>query len=88
MLKVGLLANINKELKDIPNLALEEINDQNVFIVPRDAGFMINFLKSAVHSIKKQVKILKKIILNEFDIVKKFNDLVFISFKYQTRVYN
>ena len=45
-LKVGLLAPLTGEYKDLGNsllyslqLALEEINDKNVIIIPRDSGF-------------------------------------------------
>ena len=89
VLKVGLLAPLVGEYKELGTsmlyslqLALEEINDQNVFIVPRDAGFNDKEkLKSAVQEIKKQGVdiIIGPISVNEFDIVKKFNDLVFIS---------
>ncbi len=89
VLKVGLLAPLIGEYKELGTsmlyslqLALEEINDQNVFIVPRDAGFNDKEkLKSAVQEIKKQGVdiIIGPISVNEFDIVKKFNDLVFIS---------
>ena len=89
VLKVGLLAPFIGEYKELGTsmlyslqLALEEINDQNVFIVPRDAGFNDKEkLKSAVQEIKKQGVdiIIGPISVNEFDIVKKFNDLVFIS---------
>ena len=44
-LKVGLLAPLTGEFKELGNsllyslqLALEEIDDENVYIVPRDAG--------------------------------------------------
>ena len=46
ILKVGLLAPLSGEYAELGNsilyslqLALEEINDENVIIVPRDAGF-------------------------------------------------
>ena len=45
-LKVGLLAPLTGEYAELGNsmlyslqLALEEIGDKNIFIVPRDAGF-------------------------------------------------
>ena len=45
-LKVGLLAPLTGEYKELGNslmyslqLALDEIDDKNVFIVPRDSGF-------------------------------------------------
>ncbi len=46
VLKIGLLAPLSGEYKELGNsfllalqLALEEINDSNVIIVPRDSGF-------------------------------------------------
>ena len=63
-------------------LALEEINDENVFIVPRDAGFNDKEkLNKAVQEIKQQGVdvIIGPISENEFNEVKKFSDLVFIS---------
>ena len=45
-LKIGLLAPLSGEYKELGNsllfslqLALEEIDDKNVFIIPRDSGF-------------------------------------------------
>ena len=47
-LKIGLLAPLSGEYKELGNsllyslqLALDEINDKNVFIVPRDLDLMI-----------------------------------------------
>ena len=46
ILKIGLLAPLTGQYKELGNsllyslqLALSEINDKNVFIIPRDAGF-------------------------------------------------
>ena len=46
ILKVGLLAPLSGQYKELGNsllyslqLALEEINDESVFIIPRDSGF-------------------------------------------------
>ena len=46
ILKIGLLAPLSGEYKELGDsllyslqLALDEINDRNVFIVPRDSGF-------------------------------------------------
>ena len=48
ILKVGLLAPLSGSYSELGNsllyslqLALEEIDDKNVFIVPRDSGLMI-----------------------------------------------
>ena len=63
-------------------LALEEIGDKNIFIVPRDAGFQDKKkLQSAINEIRSEgVKVIIGPINNEdFEDVKKFNDLIFIS---------
>ena len=46
VLKVGLLAPLTGEFKELGNsllyslqLALDEIDDRNVFIIPKDSGF-------------------------------------------------
>ena len=89
ILKVGLLAPLTGPYSEIGNsllyslqLALEEINDNNVFIIPRDAGFNDKEkLVSAIKDIKSQgVKIIIGPINNEeFEEVKKFSDLIFLS---------
>ena len=88
-LKVGLLAPLSGEYAELGNsllyslqLALEEINDNDVFIIPRDAGFNDREkLVSAIKDIKSQgVKIIIGPINNEeFEEVKKFPDLIFLS---------
>ncbi len=88
-LKVGLLAPLSGPYSEIGNsllyslqLALEEINDKNVIIVPRDSGFnnkeklsiAINDLRSS------EVKvIIGPTTHKEFENVKRYNDLIFIS---------
>ena len=66
-LKVGLIAPLSGPYSEIGNsllyslqLALEEINDKNVIIVPRDSGYKNNEkLHSAINEIKTQgVKII------------------------------
>jgi len=89
ILKIGLLAPLNGSYSELGNsllyslqLALEEINDQKVYIVPRDSGFNNKEqLNSAIQDIKSQgVKIIiGPITYEEFDEVKKYSDLVFIS---------
>ena len=89
VLKVGLLAPLVGEYKELGismlyslQLALEEINDDNVFILPRDAGFNNKEkLNIAIEEIKQQGAdiIIGPISANEFDEIKKFSDLVFIS---------
>ncbi len=88
-LKVGLLAPLSGPHGEIGNslmyslqLALDEINDENVVIIPRDSGFKNkDQLKNAVNDIRSAGA---KIIIGpttheEFEEVKKFNDLIFIS---------
>jgi len=89
ILKVGLLAPLSGEYKDLGNsllyslqLALDEIGDKNVFIIPRDSGYgNKEKLNNAVKEIKSQgANIIIGPINNEdFEEVKKFNDLIFIS---------
>ena len=88
-LKVGLLAPLSGTYSDIGNsllnslqLALEEINDENVIIVPRDSGLNnIEKLDSAIKDMKLSgVKIIiGPTTHEEFDKVRKYNDLIFIS---------
>ena len=88
-LKVGLLAPLSGPYSEIGNsllyslqLSLEEINDKNVIIIPRDSGFNNkDKLSSAINEFKS---LGIKIIIGptaheEFDEVKKYNDLIFIS---------
>ena len=80
-LKVGLLAPLSGPYANVGNsllyslqLALEEINDENVVIVPRDSGFKNkDKLNSAVEDLRSQkVKvIIGPITHEEFDEVKK-----------------
>ena len=89
ILKVGLIAPLTGEFAELGNsllyssqLALDEIGDKNVFIVPRDSGHNDKEkLNNAIKDIKsKGIKIILGPINNEdFEEVKKFNDLVFIS---------
>ena len=89
ILKVGLLAPLSGEYKELGNsllyslqLALNEINDKNVYIIPRDSGSDDKKkLNKAIQEIRSQnVDIIIGPINNEdFDVVKKFNDTVFIS---------
>jgi len=89
ILKIGLLAplsgsysELGKSLLYSLQLALEEIDDKNVFIVPRDSGFNDKKkLNTAIQQIKSEgVKvIIGPITHEEFSDVKKYSDLVFIS---------
>ena len=88
-LKVGLLAPLSGEFKELGNslmyslqLALDEIDDDRVFIIPRDSGFKDkDKLISAIKELKSEGVniILGPISFQDFETVKKFNDLVFIS---------
>ena len=89
ILKIGLLtplsgsySELGKSLLYSLQLALEEIDDKNVFIVPRDSGFNDKKkLNTAIQQIKSEgVKvIIGPITHEEFSDVKKYSDLVFIS---------
>ena len=89
ILKVGLLAPLSGEYKELGNsllyslqLALDEIGNNKVIIVPRDSGFNNSEkLQNAIQDLKSQdVKVVIGPINNEeFKDVKKYNDLIFIS---------
>ena len=89
ILKVGLLAPLSGEYKDLGNsllfslqLALNEINDKNVHVIPRDSGSNDKKkLKEAIEEIRSQGAniIIGPINSEDFDEVKKFNNLLFIS---------
>ena len=88
-MKVGLLAPLSGSYSEIGysllyslQLALEEIDDKNVSIVPRDSGFNDeDKLNAAVIDMQKSgVKIIiGPTTFQEFAQVKKYNDLIFIS---------
>jgi len=89
MLKVGLLAPLSGPQSEIGNsllfalqLALEEINDKNVTIVPRDSGYnneeKLNTALSDMRSLGVKV-IIGPVTHEEFSQIKKYNDLIFIS---------
>ncbi len=88
-IKIGLLAPLTGTYNELGNsllyslqLALEEINDENVIIVPRDSGFNDEEkLNKAINEIKSNnVKVIIGPITNDdFEIAKKHNDLIFIS---------
>ena len=88
-LKVGLLAPLSGPYSEIGNsllyslqLSLEEINDKNVFIVPRDSGFQnkdkINAAINEFRSLGIKV-IIGPVVHEEFEQVKNYQDLLFIS---------
>ena len=88
-LKVGLLAPLTGEYKELGNslmyslqLALDEIDDKNVFIVPWDSGFNDKKkLNTAITDLKSQgVKVvIGPISYEDFNEVGKYNDMIFIS---------
>ena len=88
-LKVGLLAPLSGSYAKLGNsllyslqLALDEIGDKDIFIIPRDSGFNDkDKLDEAIQDIKSQgIKIIiGPITHEEFDKVKKYDDLIFIS---------
>ena len=88
-IRIGLLAPLTGTYSELGNsllyslqLALEEINDENVIIVPRDSGFNEKEkLNKAIKEIKSNnVNVVIGPITNEeFEIAEKHNDLVFIS---------
>ena len=89
ILKVGLLAPLSGPYSELGNslvhslqLALEEIGKKEIFIIPRDSGFNDkDKLDLAIQDIRSQgVKvIIGPIAHEEFNLVKKYNDLIFIS---------
>ena len=88
-IRIGLLAPLTGTYSELGNsllyslqLALEEINDENVIIVPRDSGFNEKEkLNKAINEIKSNnVKVVIGPITNEeFEIAEKHNDIIFIS---------
>tara|TARA_B100000497_G_C7691153_1_gene420282 strand:+ start:1779 stop:2933 length:1155 start_codon:yes stop_codon:yes gene_type:complete len=89
ILKVGLLAPLTGQYSGLGNsilyslqLALEELGDKNVFIFPKDSGFNNKEkLNEAIQGIKSEgIKIvIGPIEHKDFNDVKKYNDLIFIS---------
>ena len=89
ILKVGLLAPLSGPYSEIGNsllyslqLALEEIDDKNVIIVPRDSGYENE--EKLISAIKDMKASGVKVVIGptthkEFDQVSKFNDMIFIS---------
>ena len=89
ILKVGLLAPLTGKYAELGNsllyslqLALNEISDKNVFIIPRDAGFNNKEkLITAIKDIRSEGSniIIGPISRDDFEEVKQFNDIIFIS---------
>ena len=88
-IRIGLLAPLTGTYSELGNsllyslqLALEEINDENLIIIPRDSGFNEKEkLNKAINEIKSSnVKVVIGPITNEeFEIAEKHSDLIFIS---------
>ena len=88
-LKIGLLAPLSGEYSELGysllyslQLALNEINDDNVYIIPRDAGFNNKEkLNAAIQEIKSEGAnvIIGPISHDDFVEAKKYNDITFIS---------
>ena len=89
ILKIGLLAPLSGSHSELGysllhslQLALEEIDDNNVFIIPRDSGFNDKEkLNKAIKDIISQgAKVVIGPIMNEdFNEIKKYSDTIFIS---------
>ncbi len=89
VLKVGLLAPLSGEYKELGNsllyslqLALDEIDNKNVHIIPRDSGS--NNKKKLINAIQEIRSEGARIVIGpidheDFNEVKKFNDMIFIS---------
>ena len=88
-LKVGLLAPLSGPYGEIGNsllyslqLALKEINDEKLIIVPKDSGFKNKEkLETAINELRSSgIKIIiGPTTYEEFDNVKNHSDLIFIS---------
>ncbi len=89
VLKVGLLAPLSGEYKELGEsllyslqLALNEINDSSLYIIPRDSGYNDEEkLNNAIEDFRSQgvSVVIGPLDNKDFDKVKKFNDIVFIS---------
>ena len=89
ILKVGLLAPLSGEYKELGEsllyslqLALGEIDDENILIIPRDSGFANKEkLHKAIQEISSEGAniIIGPINHEDFNEVKKYNNMVFIS---------
>ena len=89
ILKVGLLAPLTGEYTELGNsllyslqLALDEIGDDKVFIIPRDSGLNDKKkLNNALQDIRSQGAkvVIGPINYEDFDEVKKYSDMIFIS---------
>ena len=89
ILKVGLLAPLSGDYKDLGNsllyslqLALDEIDDENVQIIPRDTGFQnkkkLNRAIQEIQELGANV-VIGPINNEDFSEIKKYNNMIFIS---------
>jgi len=88
-LKIGLLAPFSGEYKDLGQslmfsiqLALDEINDSNIKIIPRDSGSgNIEKLNNSIQEIKDSGArvIIGPVDSENFDVIEKYKGLIFIS---------
>tara|TARA_B110001452_G_scaffold255722_1_gene248421 strand:- start:75 stop:1229 length:1155 start_codon:yes stop_codon:yes gene_type:complete len=88
-LKIGLLAPLSGEFRELGDsllyslqLALDEIGDKNVYVIPRDTGIDDKEkLDNAIQEIRSQGAriVIGPINNDDFDVAEKFNDMVFIS---------
>ena len=89
ILKIGLLAPLSGDYKDLGNsllyslqLALNEIDDKEVFVIPRDSGSNDKEkLNNAIKEIRSEGAkiVIGPINYEDFEEVKKYNDMIFIS---------
>jgi ABC-type branched-subunit amino acid transport system substrate-binding protein len=88
-LKVGLLAPLSGEYKELGysilyslQLALDEIGDKNVIIIPRDSGLNDkDKISKAIKEIKSQGAniVIGPLSSEDFEIIKNYSDMIFIS---------
>ena len=89
LLKIGLLAPLSGKYEKIgasilfaTQMALDEINDENIIIIPRDSGFND---KKKIDKAIKDIKsfdveiIIGPISYNDFDVANKYPDTIFVS---------
>ena len=89
LLKIGLLAPLSGKYEKIgasilfaTQMALDEINDENIIIIPRDSGFND---KKKIDNAIKDIKsfdvdiIIGPISYKDFDIANKYPDTIFVS---------
>ena len=87
----GAYSELGNSLLYSLQLALEEINDENVIIVPRDSGFneKEKLNKQLMKLESNDVKVIIGPITNEeFEIAEKHNDLnIYFTIKYKFKIF-